>query len=132
MIFVYYIFTGNIPFNLYLSLRLILNADWSGGSLLFYLGAYSMMADISKQSNSGSATTRLAILDGLWNGGYVLGNALAGPVKVSLGLKYNFALGLLFTVIVAAYTLLFIKETLVKENKIDIPVSNDGMNISLT
>ena len=90
------------------------------------------MADISKQSNSGSATTRLAILDGLWNGGYVLGNALAGPVKITLGLKYNFALGLLFTVIAAAYTLLFIKETLVKENKIDIPVSNDGMNIMLT
>ena len=93
---------------------------------------YSMMADISKQSNSGSATTRLAIIDGLFHGGFFLGNALAGPVKVTLGLKYNFAFGLLFSVIAAAYTIIFVKETLVKEKKIDIPVSNDGMNIMFT
>ena len=69
---------------------------------------------------------------GLFHGGFFLGNALAGPVKVTLGLKYNFAFGLLFSVIAAAYTLIFIKETLVKEKKIDVPVSNDGTNIMIS
>ena len=89
--------------------------DLSGGSSLFYLGAYSMIADLNKRDSTGSATVRLAIMDGIHYLGFYVGNAIAGPVKDNFGLKYNFALGLLFAIIAGAYTLLFIKETLVKQ-----------------
>ena len=89
--------------------------DLSGGSALFYLGAYSMIADLNKRDSTGSATVRLAIMDGIHYLGFYVGNAIAGPVKDNFGLKYNFALGLLFAIIAGAYTLLFIKETLVKQ-----------------
>lgn len=69
------------------------------------------MADITTPEDR---TVRLAIIDGLIHIGFYAGNALAGPVKKHLGLKYNFAFGVLFTVIAAAYTILFIKESLVK------------------
>ena len=88
--------------------------DLSGGSSLFYLGAYSMIADLNKRDSTGSATVRLAIMDGIHYLGFYVGNAIAGPVKDNFGLKYNFALGLLFAIIAGAYTLLFIKETLLK------------------
>ena len=73
-----------------------------------------MYADINEREPAASATVRLAIVDGLSYLGFYVGNAMAGSVKNNLGLKYNFALGLLFAVIAGAYTLIFIKETLVK------------------
>ena len=91
-----------------------------GGSLLFYIGAYSMIADIAKRSNEESATIRLSFIDGLFHIGWFMGNAIAGPIKNNLGLRYNFAFGLLFTVISAVYTIIFIEETLVKQE------DNDG------
>ena len=54
-------------------------------------------------------------MDGLIHIGFYVGNAMAGPVKKNLGLKYNFALGALMTIIAAAYTIIFVEETLVKE-----------------
>ena len=81
---------------------------------MFYLGTYSMMADLTKKESAESATIRLAIMDGLIHIGFYVGNALAGPIKKHLGIKYNFAFGILFTVISAAYTLIFVKESLVK------------------
>ena len=69
------------------------------------------MADITTPEDR---TIRLAIMDGLIHIGFYAGNALAGPVEKHLGLKYNFAFGILMTVIPAAYTLIFIKESLVK------------------
>ena len=74
-----------------------------------------MIADLNKRDSTGSATVRLAIMDGIHYLGFYVGNAIAGPVKDNFGLKYNFALGLLFAIIAGAYTLLFIKETLVKQ-----------------
>ena len=91
-----------------------------GGSLLFYIGAYSMIADIAKRSNEESATIRLSFIDGLFHIAWFMGNAIAGPIKNNLGLRYNFAFGLLFTVISAVYTIIFIEETLVKQE------DNDG------
>ena len=73
-----------------------------------------MMADLTKKESAESATIRLAIMDGLIHIGFYVGNALAGPIKKHLGIKYNFAFGILFTVISAAYTLIFVKESLVK------------------
>ena len=72
------------------------------------------MADLTKKESAESATIRLAIMDGLIHIGFYVGNALAGPIKKHLGIKYNFAFGILFTVISAAYTLIFVKESLVK------------------
>ena len=69
------------------------------------------MADITTPEDR---TVRLAIMDGLIHIGFYAGNALAGPIKVHLGLKYNFVFGVLFTVIAAAYTIIFVKESLVK------------------
>ena len=89
--------------------------DLTGGSLLFFLGAYTMMADLKKKTNAKSATVRIAIMDGLIHIGFYVGNAIAGPVKKNLGLKYNFALGALMTIIAAAYTIIFVEETLVRE-----------------
>ena len=73
------------------------------------------MADLKKKTNAKSATVRIAIMDGLIHIGFYVGNAMAGPVKKNLGLKYNFALGALMTIIAAAYTIIFVEETLVKE-----------------
>ena len=101
--------------------------DWSGGSLLFYLGTYSMIADITKKTSAESSTIRLALLDGIYHIGFFMGNAAAGPIKTNLGLKYNFALGLLFTVISAAYTIIYIPETLEKEQEEeDVVISREG------
>ena len=81
---------------------------------MFYLGAYSYIADISTPEYR---TYRLALLDGLGHIGFYAGNAIAGPVKKHLGLPYNFALGMLFAVIAAAYVLLRIKESHVPQRK---------------
>ena len=95
------------------------NIDLSGGSVLFFLGTYSMMADLTKKESEKSATVRLAIMDGLIHIGFYVGNAMASPIRNNLGIKYNFSMGLLFAVISAAYTMIFIKESLVKESNKD-------------
>ena len=107
-------------------------SDLSGGSTLFYLGAYSMYADLNKGYPKEYATIRLALADGLIYLGFYVGNAAAAPIKANLGFTYNFSFGILFSVIAAGYTLIFIKETLVKPNtdiksqKIPDDVSNAG------
>ena len=87
--------------------------DLIGGSVLFYLGTYCMIADVSKRKSEESSVVRFAFINGLNHIGFFLGNSLAGPIKSNLGLRYNFALGLLFAVISAVYTIIFIKETLI-------------------
>ena len=73
-----------------------------------------MYADMNKGQPTKFTTVRLAVVDGLIYLGFYVGNAMAGPVKDNLGLEYNFALGILFAVIAAAYTIICIKETLVQ------------------
>ena len=90
--------------------------DLIGGSALFYLGTYCMIADVSKKKSEESSVVRFAFINGLNHIGFFLGNSLAGPIKSILGLRYNFALGLLFAVISAAYTIIFIKETLMLQD----------------
>ena len=102
-------------------------SDLSGGSALFYLGTYSMYADINKGYPKEYATIRLALVDGLIYLGFYIGNAAAAPIKAHLGFTYNFAFGILTTVIAAAYTLIFIEETLVKPNK-DIKTEKTEVN----
>ena len=111
--------SNNIYFNVnilvYSSYRyFIYITDLSGGGALFYLGTYSMYADMNKGQPAKFTTVRLAVVDGLIYLGFYVGNAMAGPVKDNLGLEYNFALGILFAVIAAAYTIIYIKETLVQ------------------
>ena len=96
-----------------------------------------MVADIRKRNGEESATFRIAMMDGLIHIGFYTGNAMAGPVKTNLGLKYNFALGALMTIIAAAYTIMFIKETLVKPEAVvrevedDDTISKEGNQIKL-
>ena len=96
-----------------------------------------MAADIRKRNASESATMRIAMMDGLIHIGISTGTAMAGPVKSNLGLKYNFVLGALMTIIAALYTIIFIKETLVKpESGVrgedeDDTISKEGNQIKL-
>ena len=73
-----------------------------------------MYADLNKGYPKEYATIRLALVDGLIYLGFYVGNAAAAPIKAHLGFTYNFAFGILTTVIAAAYMLIFIPETLVK------------------
>ena len=109
--------------------------DLSGGGALFYLGTYSMYADMNKGQSAKFTTVRLAVVDGLIYLGFYVGNAMAGPVKDNLGLEYNFALGILFAVIAAAYTIIYVKESLVQtevgtqeEEKEHAKLNKDGNN----
>ena len=83
---------------------------------MFFLGAYSYIADISTPEYR---TFRLAMMDGLFHIGFYAGNGLAGPVKKHLGLPYNFALGMLFAAIAAAYVLIRIKESHVPQTNLE-------------
>jgi PCFT/HCP family folate transporter-like MFS transporter 1/3 len=82
--------------------------DISGGSILFYLGAYTYLTDITTEENR---TSRLAIFDGLMWIGFQTGSMLSGPIKTNFGLKYNFIIGLILSVISFLYTWIFIKES---------------------
>ena len=67
-------------------------ADFTGGSTLFFLAAYSYIADVTSAENR---TQRIAFLDGLWPIGYFFGMYLAGQIKTNLGYMYNYSLGML-------------------------------------
>ena len=84
----------------------------SGGSILFYLGTYCYMTDITTEENR---TFRMAIVDGLIWIGFYIGNILAGPIKTNMGLKYNFIISLIFILVAFLYTLFFVKESLNKK-----------------
>ena len=43
--------------------------------------------------------------------GFYTANALAGPIKQNLGLMYNFALGMLCSIVCFAYCLVFVKDS---------------------
>ena len=89
-----------------------------------------MIADITKKTSAESSTIRLALLDGIYHIGFFMGNAAAGPIKTNLGLKYNFALGLLLTVIAAAYTIIYIPETLERVQKEeDVVKAREGIHL---
>ena len=81
---------------------------------MFFLGIYCYIADISTPEHR---TIRIAIVDGLFHIGFYFGNVFSGPIKANLGLEYNYAFGMLFTCISAAYTLIRVKESLVVPDK---------------
>ena len=74
---------------------------------MFYIGAYSYMADISSPENR---TARFAIIHGIQDSAYYLGNFLASPIKKHLGLRYNFVFAMLAALIAALYVLFRVKE----------------------
>ena len=82
--------------------------DLTGGSSVFFLCAYSYISDVSNEKNR---TRRFAYLDGLFPLGFYTANALAGPIKQNLGLMYNFALGMLCSIVCFAYCLVFVKDS---------------------
>ena len=83
-------------------------SDLTGGSSVFFLCAYSYISDVSNEKNR---TRRFAYLDGLFPLGFYTANALAGPIKQNLGLMYNFALGMLCSIVCFAYCLVFVKDS---------------------
>jgi predicted MFS family arabinose efflux permease len=82
--------------------------DMTGGTVCFYIGCYSYIADIT---DAKSRTTRLALMDGLFPLGFYVGNALSGYIKNNLGFMYNFSLGMLFSMLAMGYTLIFVKDS---------------------
>ena len=81
---------------------------------MFWLGLYSMYADINKGYPKEYATIRLALVDGCNFLGFYIGNAAGAAIKAHLGFTYNFAFGIVTAVIAAVYTIFLIDETLVK------------------
>ena len=53
----------------------------------------------------------MSMMDGLFPLGFYLGNAMSGYIKNNLGFMYNFALGMLFSILAMAYTYLFVEDS---------------------
>ena len=56
-------------------------------------------------------TRRFAFLDGLFPLGFYLGNSLSAITKAKLGFMFNFSLGMLFSLVSMAYTLIFVRDS---------------------
>ena len=52
-----------------------------------------------------------ALMDGVFPIGFYIGNALAGPVAENLGFLYNFAFGMLFSLLGCAYVVVFVGDS---------------------
>ena len=97
--------------------------DLFGGSTLFFLASYSYISDISDPK---TRTTRMAMMDGVFPFGFYLGNAVAGEVADRCGLVYNFALGLLCSVLALAYCLFFVKDSrLARDQRLERELSEE-------
>ena len=72
------------------------------------MASYSYIADISEDKNR---TRRYAFLDGLFPLGFYLGNSLSAMCKAKYGFMFNFSLGMLFSLMSMAYTLIFVRDS---------------------
>ena len=82
--------------------------DCTGGSTCFFLASYSYISDVSDPK---TRTRRFAFLDGLFPLGFYIGNSLSALTKAKFGFMFNFGLGMLFSLIAMAYTLIFVRDS---------------------
>ena len=80
-----------------------------GGGATFMTGAYSYIADVSRESHR---TARIAVADMFMASAYPFGNILSAPLYWYAGGYYGiFGCGLALSVINVAYIMLYVKET---------------------
>jgi hypothetical protein len=56
-------------------------------------------------------TKRIAFCDGMFLMGFYIGNMLGGPVKENLGFGYNFALGMICSLLAVAWCIFYVKDS---------------------
>ena len=86
------------------------------------------MADITEPKHR---TKRVAFMTGCFWIGFNGGKALGGVIKEELGFMYNFALGMLASVLTSAYAVVFLKDsTRIREERLHLEAlretNNDG------
>ena len=83
---------------------------------VFFMACNAYMADITEPKHR---TKRVAFMTGCFWIGYNSGKAMSGPIKENLGFMYNFALGMLVSVITSVYAMIFLKDsTRIREERL--------------
>ena len=82
------------------------------------------LADITEPKHR---TKRVAFMTGCFWIGYNSGKALSGVIKEELGFMYNFALGMLVSVLTSVYAIVFLKDsTLIRDKRLRKEAAEDG------
>ena len=82
------------------------------------------LADITEPKHR---TKRVAFMTGCFWIGYNSGKALSGVIKEELGFMYNFALGMLVSVLTSVYAMVFLKDsTLIRDKRLRKEAAEDG------
>ena len=82
------------------------------------------LADITEPKHR---TKRVAFMTGCFWIGYNSGKALSGVIKEELGFMYNFALGMLVSVLTSVYAMVFLKDsTLIRDKRLRKVAAEDG------
>ena len=82
------------------------------------------LADITEPKHR---TKRVAFMTGCFWIGYNSGKALSGVIKEELGFMYNFALGMLASVLTSVYSMIFLKDsTLIRDKRLRKEAVEDG------
>lgn len=90
--------------------------DISGGQVVFFIAVRCYMMDITKES---SRTSRLAVLDGFYGVGYLIGLPLGTHLKKYFGYVALFSTTIAITFLTILYIIIFITDSfkLVSEDK---------------
>ena len=82
------------------------------------------LADITEPKHR---TKRVAFMTGCFWIGYNSGKALSGVIKEELGFMYNFALGMLVSVLTSVYAMVFLRDsTLIRDKRLRKEAAEDG------
>ena len=92
--------------------------------VVFFMACNAYLADITEPKHR---TKRVAFMTGCFWIGYNSGKALSGVIKEELGFMYNFALGMLVSVLTSVYAMIFLKDsTLIREERLRREAAEDG------
>ena len=92
--------------------------------LVFFMACNAYLADITEPKHR---TKRVAFMTGCFWIGYNSGKALSGVIKEELGFMYNFALGMLVSVLTSVYAMVFLKDsTRIREERLRREAAGDG------
>ena len=92
--------------------------------VVFFMACNAYLADITEPKHR---TKRVAFMTGCFWIGYNSGKALSGVIKEELGFMYNFALGMLASVLTSVYSMIFLKDsTLIRDKRLRKEAVEDG------